>query len=315
MPKVSAIIPTYNRSSLIKDTICSVLAQTETDLEVLVVDDGSTDDTRSVIKGLNDERVIYFYKTNGGPASARNFGLSKANGEYIAFLDSDDFWPANYLEVMVSHLETQKQYGLAYCSFGFSSADGIRMELRNKPKNCKTGWVTADLFHQSFVSLVASVVRRELIEDFGFDELLHDAEDSDFFLRLSLRAQFLYVPGIYVYIKSSPDSFSGKAVLNCSRVLSLERFYYKGGGKEVLSPQVAKVKLSHAYRRSAKKYHKKSGRKAALFLYKKAIRYWPLDIRLYIGFVQTMLLNKKKDSNPAWQMPKPLDDPMSTNRF
>lgn len=109
MPKVSVIIPTYNRSSLVKDAICSVLAQTELDLEVIVVDDGSTDGTCKVVEGLRDGRVNYFYKINGGAASARNLGLSKCEGEYVAFLDSDDFWPENYLEVMVSHLENNSE--------------------------------------------------------------------------------------------------------------------------------------------------------------------------------------------------------------
>ena len=99
MPKVSVIIPTYNRSKIVKDAICSVLDQTESDLEIIVVDDGSTDDTHSIVSGISDDRVFYFFKTNGGPAGARNLGLSKAKGEYIAFLDSDDFWPENYIEL------------------------------------------------------------------------------------------------------------------------------------------------------------------------------------------------------------------------
>lgn len=99
MPKVSVIIPTYNGQYIIVKTVESVLDQSKQDLEVdIVVDDGSSDDTRGVVEIFNDSRVRYFYKTNGGAASARNFGLSKTMGEYVAFLDSDNFWPENYLE-------------------------------------------------------------------------------------------------------------------------------------------------------------------------------------------------------------------------
>jgi hypothetical protein len=85
MPKVSVIIPTYNRSALLQETIDSVLRQTFNNFEVIVVDDGSTDDTSVVVKGIKDDRVLYFHKPNGGPASARNLGLSKAKGDYISF--------------------------------------------------------------------------------------------------------------------------------------------------------------------------------------------------------------------------------------
>jgi glycosyltransferase involved in cell wall biosynthesis len=102
VPKVSVIIPTYNRHDIITATIESVLAQTERDLEVIVVDDGSTDDTCKVVEGLQDGRVSYFYKINGGAASARNLGLSKCKGEYVTFLDSDDFWPVPPLRFIIS---------------------------------------------------------------------------------------------------------------------------------------------------------------------------------------------------------------------
>ena len=75
-----------------------------TDFEVLVVDDGSTDDSRAVIENINDARLRYFYKQNGGVSSARNFGLAKAAGEYVCFLDSDDFWPSSYLGVMLQKM-------------------------------------------------------------------------------------------------------------------------------------------------------------------------------------------------------------------
>src|SRR5947207_15233453 len=87
---VSVIIPSYNRANILGETLDSVLAQSYTEFEAIVVDDGSTDRTPDVVAEYTDPRVRYFYKPNGGLSSARNFGLQLANGEFIAFLDSDD---------------------------------------------------------------------------------------------------------------------------------------------------------------------------------------------------------------------------------
>ncbi|MCK5000975.1 MAG: glycosyltransferase family 2 protein, partial [Anaerohalosphaera sp.] len=105
MPKVSVIIPTYNLSGTLVSTIKSVLDQTMGDLQVLVVDDGSSDGTQQAVEAIDDRRVRYFFKENGGVSSARNYGLARAEGQYIAFLDHDDLWPADFLEVMVGRLE------------------------------------------------------------------------------------------------------------------------------------------------------------------------------------------------------------------
>src|SRR6185369_1908456 len=87
---VSIVIPTYNRAHSITGAIASALAQTYSNLEVIVVDDGSTDGTAAVVQGIADPRVSYYAKPNGGPSAARNFGVSKARGEWVVYLDSDD---------------------------------------------------------------------------------------------------------------------------------------------------------------------------------------------------------------------------------
>ena len=100
MPKVSVIIPTYNRAHYICETIDSILAQTYRDYEIIVVDDGSADNTRKVLQKY-DGKVRYFYQKNRGPSAARNFGISQSQGEYIAFLDDDDLWTENKLELQI----------------------------------------------------------------------------------------------------------------------------------------------------------------------------------------------------------------------
>jgi len=105
-PDVSIIMPTYNRAYTIKNSIGSVLAQTYKNWELIVVDDGSTDNTKDVIEGIGDERIVYYHQKNGGAAAARNCGLSLSQGKWIAYLDSDNELFPHYLETMFSWLTT-----------------------------------------------------------------------------------------------------------------------------------------------------------------------------------------------------------------
>jgi glycosyltransferase involved in cell wall biosynthesis len=306
VPKVSVIIPTYNRSSMVKDAICSVLAQTETDLEVLVVDDGSTDDTCSVVEGLGDSRIKYYYKENGGPASTRNFGLSKAKGEYIAFLDHDDLWPDNYLTVMIANLEKHEEFGLAYSPITVIYPDNKQIKSYKSPKG-KSGWLTVDLFKHGFIWTSAAVIRRSVLENFCYDELLNASyEDSDFFLRLSVRTPYLFVPDVEAIRREHVSNLSSETGVLPTKILILERFYFCSGGNKAIPAKIAKHKLSHTTRKVAEAYRQKENRSAAITLYKHAIKYYPADMRLYWGLLRASLISKKNDRMPTWRMPKPL---------
>jgi len=113
---ISIIVPTYNRQNLIKDAIQSVVKQTYKDWELIIVDDGSTDNTKSIVSEYTkkDSRIRYFYKKNGGQGSARNLGVLESKGEYVAFLDSDDEWLEDKLEKQISFLEKNKSASFCY---------------------------------------------------------------------------------------------------------------------------------------------------------------------------------------------------------
>jgi glycosyltransferase involved in cell wall biosynthesis len=128
---VSVIIPAYNRANIVRETVDSVLCQTYADFEVIVVDDGSTDNTREVMATYVDPRVRYFYKTNGGLSSARNFGLSEATGEYIAFLDSDDVWRPWKLSAQVEIFRRHADVGMIWSDMSSFADDGTILEERH----------------------------------------------------------------------------------------------------------------------------------------------------------------------------------------
>src|SRR5690554_1039706 len=116
-PFFSVIIPCYNRGHLITETIRSVLAQTETDFEIIVIDDGSTDDTKNVVQSISDSRIHYYYQENAERGAARNKGVRKSRGRYITFLDSDDRFFPNHLSVVKKKLSEEPVpfYFQPYC--------------------------------------------------------------------------------------------------------------------------------------------------------------------------------------------------------
>lgn len=116
-PFFSIVVPTYNRALLVKDTVQSMLAQSFTDLEIIVVDDGGTDSTKETLSAFNDERLKYFWKENGERGAARNYGLSKASGQYICFFDSDDFMRPDHLEKVHRFLTEQAFPEIVFTAF------------------------------------------------------------------------------------------------------------------------------------------------------------------------------------------------------
>jgi glycosyltransferase involved in cell wall biosynthesis len=316
MPAVSVIIPTYNRSGLVEEACQSVLRQTRADCEVIVVDDGSTDDSASVIGRISDSRVKYVYKENGGQSSARNLGLARATGEYVAFLDADDLWPRRYLEIMAAQLDANREYGAAYARVTRLCPDGTEKEL-SKPKLCRSGWITK-YFFGGLPCLVPSAIlfRRSEWNGVFWDEALTTGTDYDVFLRISTKARFLFVPDAFIIKRSMPDSLSNRPdpMGQINAVRTLERFYFHFGGDKYVSRKAAGRKISHGYRKIARIYQALGNRQAAFFCLKKAVRWHPLDARLYLDLPKAALRCTRADSAPTWEVPGPLPPNITVSR-
>lgn len=123
-PLVSVVVPTFNRAHLIREAVDSVLAQTYDHVELIVIDDGSTDDTLAVLGGYADPRLRLIHQENRGKSGARNRGLDEARGDYIAFLDSDDLWGPTFLNTLLQVAEAEPDVDLVFCDFQRFDAEG-----------------------------------------------------------------------------------------------------------------------------------------------------------------------------------------------
>ncbi|MFN2302107.1 MAG: glycosyltransferase family 2 protein [Anaerolineales bacterium] len=187
MPRVSVIIPTFNRSQFLFHAISSVLVQTYSGFEILVIDDGSIDDTSEVVAGFNDPRIRYIKQENCGRSTARNLGLEQAQGEYIAFLDDDDLYLPHKLAIQISYLDSHQEVGLVGGGANIIDEDGILLRVRESWKEQPQLSLPSCLY--ACPLLTCSVLLRRLWLDrldHWFDPAIDRAEDTDFWIRLLL---------------------------------------------------------------------------------------------------------------------------------
>ncbi|WP_407276070.1 glycosyltransferase family 2 protein [Halothiobacillus sp. DCM-1] len=206
--KVSVIIPTFNRSAVIAESINSVLEQSFKELELIIVDDGSSDNTEDIINKINDKRVVYIRnEQNKGAAESRNIGIWKASAEIIAFQDSDDIWLRDKLKKSMLALGDNPDAIGVFSSFIQLDPKGknfTRKGFDSKGKNQHD-----EILYKNFIGTPCAVVRKKyLLEVGGFDENLPALEDWDLFIRLTKLGRMAYIPESMVVTRKSRGSLS-----------------------------------------------------------------------------------------------------------
>jgi glycosyltransferase involved in cell wall biosynthesis len=186
----SIVIPTYNRAHLLGKTLESVVRQDFSDFEVIVVDDGSTDNTEEVVTAFSERQVRYFKKLNGERGAARNFGRSKSTGTYVNFFDSDDLMYENHLTVARQFIESNNYPEIFHLAYDFKDATG----RVTKKVDSLQGRIEPGALLDNFLSCNGVFVRREIAEQFPFDEnrVLASAEDWELWIRLMARFEMKY---------------------------------------------------------------------------------------------------------------------------
>lgn len=210
MPKVSVVIPAYNAMAYLPETVESVLRQTFTDYEVLIVDDGSSDQILSWVSQVTDPRVKLISQQNQGVSVARNTGIAQAQGEYVAFLDADDLWEPTKLEKQVRCLEDNPAVGLVYTWTALIDQWGkptSRVWISHIEGNVWEQIVVEDMISNGS----SPMVRRSCFETAGvFDPNLISSEDRDMWTRIAARYPFAVVKEILTFYRRHPGNTTNK---------------------------------------------------------------------------------------------------------
>lgn len=212
----SIIIPTYNRERVIGKTIQSVLNQTNQDFEVLVVDDGSQDATKEVVEVFHSEKIKYYYQQNQGAQVARNYGLSKAKGEYVCFLDSDDLWLPTFLEEMYKAFQHDVEVCCVYCWLGIMGNGHV------VPGNkyYLSGYMYREALEQGYITQPSGLmIKRQCFDKIGpWDENLCASQDDDICFRLAKVFKFGLIEKALVVINGEYEGSDNRIGASAKRV-------------------------------------------------------------------------------------------------
>jgi len=195
-PQISVIIPTKNRVDYITKSIESVLNQTFQDFEIIVVDGSSTNATKDIVRNLTDSRILYFsQKDKKGSSGARNIGISKSHGQFIAFLDDDDLWMKTKLEEQITMLRQNETFSLVYTSSSYViQPDGRIIGLYHRPTF--DGNIYPHILEENLIGNCSGVLaRKKCFETELFDENLLALEDWDLWIRLGKKFLFKHIGG------------------------------------------------------------------------------------------------------------------------
>lgn len=198
------IIPAYNSAEYIGEALESVFKQTFQDFEIIVVDDGSTDDTKEIL-GKYRDRIRYYFQQNGGPAKARNHGIRLANGEFIAFLDADDIWLPTKLEKQIGLFKERKNLGMVTtgaCSFDEKGIYGYSVDKRKK---LMQGNVARNIFLHSDVGTPTVMARKQVFDEVGFfDENIKYGEDDNMWIRIASHYEIELIDEALIKVRNHP---------------------------------------------------------------------------------------------------------------
>ncbi len=221
MPRASIVVPAYNAAATLGETLRSLLAQSHDDFEIVVVDDGSTDDTALIARGFDDARIRLVSQANRGLAGARNSGIAAARGDYIGLCDADDLWRPGKLAAHVAHLDANPGVAISFSGSELIDAQGRPTGMAQRPR--LRGITAAHVFKRNPIGNgSAAVLRRAALadvafrpaqeeqRDWWFDERFRQSEDIEFWLRLALTTDWEIegIPGLLTCYRVAPGGLS-----------------------------------------------------------------------------------------------------------
>jgi len=285
MPKFSIIIPLYNKEAHIIDTLESVFKQTFTDYEVIVVNDGSTDNSLQLVTELKRKNLFVFNNKKQGVSQARNFAMQQAKGDYFAFLDADDIWLNYHLEKLNSLITTYPNSGM-YCTnyiFNYNNKFNTYTYFPTLPKDKNWSGIVPDFFIDSLLFRIAltsaTAIPKEIISEIGFfDTKFTSGQDTDYWIRIALKKPVVFTKKHTVLYMASADNRISDSSVKKRKFITFEKFK----NEEKTNKSLKKFNDMCRYRLAIK--HKTIGHIKTYLYYKKDIN------NSNINWKQTLLL-------------------------
>jgi GT2 family glycosyltransferase len=277
MPQVSVIVPCYNHARYLPQALHSVLSQTFSDWEAIIVDDGSTDNTRDIAARFSDPRVQYKYQENRGLSAARNAGIRAARGQYLAFLDADDAWAPEFLEACVAKLAAVDTAAAVVTLCRFIDEDGVDLP-RVGGRAVSSEAFRACLMEGGFFPPNAALVRAHAAQRAGpFDENLTSLEDWDLWLRIAaLGGLVLCIPKPLARYRVTANSMSTDAVrMHRNRIAVLTKHFGAAQGEPIAWAEEKRKAYAFGYRCTALGYLEQQQTDTAWRWLEEAVATWP----------------------------------------
>jgi glycosyltransferase involved in cell wall biosynthesis len=253
-PFFSIIIPTYNRAHILEKAIDSVMSQHFKKWEMIIIDDGSTDDTKKIVSKYNDERLKYFFRQHAERSAARNFGIGNSQGTYICFLDSDDYFLPDRLEKLYEEIKKRNSpVALLYTGICFEHNGSInkREELPNNYKSIR------DYIVINVIGSPQVCIHRNILSEHHFNEKINISEDTELWMRI-IDAHYPILFLDHYNVVASEDhgrSINENENNPYGRMLEVMKFIFsKGHPGSKVSPGLKKMIISNAYYGIAKHY-------------------------------------------------------------
>jgi len=284
---VSVVIPTYNRSAMVERAVRSVQAQTYTNLDIIIIDDGSTDDTGQRVAALQeeDQRIRYIrHEKNRGAQAARNSGLRAATGDYIAFLDSDNEWLPQKIETQMALFTARPASpGVVYC--GFSRVNSNQQLMHNYIPQFR-GQVYPRVLQDWLTDTSTLLIRREMLEKIGgVDETLRAYHEWDLCIRLARECEFDFAPDcLTIYHEHSGPSISKNLMIDAAGYQSVVERYQSDIRREC-----GKKSLSRHYLKTARLFVLADEFDMAKKYFRKSIQQDPLNINAFVHYGASLL--------------------------
>lgn len=318
VPEVSVIIPAYNSADYIEESVESVLNQTFTGFEIIIIDDGSTDNTAEVLTRFSRD-VTYVKQDNRGPSAARNKGISLSRGEYLSFLDSDDLFLPNHLEELITFLKEYIQVGFVFSDLELFALNGSvekslikrwnevfynipHQKIDNERRIFNCTLTPYLLKYASFIHTSTMTIRRDLLRgNLWFREGFHYGEDADFWARIAYNSWGGYIDKMLSRKRERTDSLihnTSNLMRNTQHTLELseiQRIYYKNDKEicQILDQKILELSAGLCWH-----LNNQGQSHEARALITKYIRKYPFSIRPYESLVKTFVPKRVKS---LWQ--------------